>query len=72
MILTKSKVHIKPENPKIRRMFGGMVDQVVGEVVEIMIPSPQALDQRTLYWVRIGMEGDKYVSCLENELEIIA
>ena len=72
MILTKQSVRIKPTNPKVFRMLGGLTNQLVGEVVEISMPSPHAKDQRTRYWVRIGDKGDHYISCMEHELEVIA
>lgn len=71
MILTKQRVRIKPDNPKVWRMLGGMVDQLTGEVIEVSIPSPQAVDQRPRYWVCLSTGGDHFVSCLENELEVI-
>lgn len=72
MILTKTKVRIRPNNPKVWRMLGGLVDQIIGEVVEISIPSPCATDQRPRYWICLNEKADHYISCLESELEIIA
>lgn len=72
MILTKQRVRIKADNPKVWRMIGGLTDNITGEVVEISTPAPYAADRRTRYWVCIGDGGDHYVSCLEHELEVIS
>lgn len=72
MIMTKQRVRIKSENPKVWHLVGGLVDQLTGEIVEISRPAPYARDQRIRYWVCLGTGGDHYVSCLEHELEVLS
>jgi hypothetical protein len=71
MILTKSRVRIKSDNPKVLRFMGKMSGEVGGEVVEVVFPSATAADQEPRYWVRLNSNSDQYISCLEAELEVL-